>query len=76
MNKAAILAWRLFTAAVVSTVVMIVIMTFGRTAGESLGVKATHNVVEVIAAFMTGGIITLLYRDRFDNVEKEEGRGR
>lgn len=57
-------AFRLLSACILCFVVMVILMGFGETAGEALGLEKRHNAAQVAAAFLTGACITLMYKDR------------
>jgi len=70
-----------FTVRVALTILMCLIITYlvtgvGAVAGRSLGLDDGHNMGEVVAGFLAGGIIMLIYSRRFDDDKRRDGHGR
>ena len=71
------LIWGLVRAVVFMVVVLIVMMAVGKKVGQAMGFENEFTALELAAAFLTGGIATLLYRNGVDDqreANRKEGR--
>jgi hypothetical protein len=75
MNEVLYIAWRVLVAVLFSFVVVMLIIGVGMAFGKVLGLEENRSLGEVISAFVSGGIITMIYKDRIDDRNERKNRG-
>lgn len=64
--------YRVMIASVLGFLIAIFFLGLGSAFGRSLGLEENHSMGEVILAFIAGGLVMLVYRDKLETRNKGE----